>query len=226
MGFGYLFLGYIFATIMSMNPFGFLIRPIGYAVVLLASCKLRRYHRDFGYLTLGSALMIVIALLLALSNDQIALLSAYQKLFGYVEMGGSLVFHASLLWSIRAIAKETDVLKISVSAIRNAIFLGLYYVLSIIAYLPFAFTKTYAIYFSAPVWFLYIACYVLNAILIFSCYMRICDEADVDMAQKPSRFAFVNRMRAESEARRQEKAAAYAQRAAERKERKEMRKKK
>ena len=46
--------------------------------------------------------------------------------------------------------------------------------------------------------------------MIFSCYRRICDEGDVDMPQKPSRFEFVNEMRREREEKekaRQEKAA-------------------
>ena len=46
---------------------------------------------------------------------------------------------------------------------------------------------------------LYFICSVLNLMLFASCYARICDEEDAEMAQKPSRFAFVNRMRARSE---------------------------
>ena len=46
---------------------------------------------------------------------------------------------------------------------------------------------------------------VLQIVLIFSCYARICDEGDVEMERKPSRFAFVNKFRAELDAK-QEKA--------------------
>ena len=37
------------------------------------------------------------------------------------------------------------------------------------------------------------------------CYTRICDEGDVEMNRKPSRFAFINKMRAELD-KREEKA--------------------
>jgi len=41
-----------------------------------------------------------------------------------------------------------------------------------------------------------IACNVLNAILLFSCYKYICDEADVNgRERKPSRFKLVNDIR-------------------------------
>ena len=61
--------------------------------------------------------------------------------------------------------------------------------------------KEYTKYFSGPVLILYFVWIIFNLVLIYSCYARICDESDVDMEQKPSRFAFVNKMRAESEER-------------------------
>ena len=133
-------------------------------------------------------------------------------------MIGSLIFHATLCWAIRAIAKETAVEKISFAAVRNFIFFAAYNLLYAIAKLPFGFTAEYAKIMSIPVLLLYFACLILNLIMIFSCYMRICDVADVDMERNPSRFAFVNRMREESEARRAQKQAMYEERARERKE--------
>ena len=112
---------------------------------------------------------------------------------------------------VRAIAKETEVDKIAIGAFRNLVFWAGYYILYVIALLPFPFAKAYTTYFSAPVLLLYLACIILNLYLIFSCYARICDSEDVEMERKPSRFAFVNRMRAESEERRRLKEARYAE---------------
>ena len=80
--------------------------------------------------------------------------------------------------------------------------------------------KEYAVYFSAPVLILYFVCIILNLVLIFSCYSRICDENDVDMARKPSRFAFVNKLRGESEQRQREAAERRAEQRRQRLERK------
>lgn len=225
MGFGWLFIGYFVTTMMVINPYGYLIRPIGYAIMLYAFSRLKDYHRDFWYALAGSVLMLGIAGVMAFDGLFAVFSESVTYVLGYAEMIGSLVFHTLLFFGIRAIAKETEVEKISFAATRNFIFFAVYNLLYAVAKLPFAFAEEYAKMMSAPVLLLYFACLVLNLIMIFSCYMRICDVADVDMAQKPSRFAFVNRMRAESEERRAQKQAMYEERARERKERKENRKK-
>ena len=51
-----------------------------------------------------------------------------------------------------------------------------------------------------PLLLLNFAWIILDLVLIASCYSRICDENDVDMERKPSRFAFVNKIRAELDA--------------------------
>ena len=225
MGFGWLFIGYFAATLMTMNPIGFLIRPVGYALMLFALHKLKDYHRDFWYSLYGSVAMLVLSLVLAV-NGLLSLLSTnVVQILGYVEMLGAFIFHAALLFAIRSIAKETEAEKISFAAARNFVFFVVYNLLYAIAFLPFAFAEEYAKLMSVPVILLYFACLLLNLILIFSCYAKICDVSDVDMTPKPSRFAFVNRMREESEARRNQRAAMYAERQKEKKVRREQKRK-
>ncbi len=236
MGFGWLFIGYFISTFMVINQAGCLIRPIGYAMMLWALYKLKDYHRDFWYALAACSGMLVLSLVLAVEGvssflaQQMLIESPWisagvKTVLGYVEMIGSLVFHATLLWGIRAIARETEVDKISFGATRNFVFFLVYNVLYAIALLPLPFAAEYAKLMSVPVLLLYFACIVLNLILIFSCYARICDVADEDMAVKPSRFAFVNRMREKSEARRRQKDEMYAQHVMEKKKRKEQRRK-
>lgn len=236
MGFGLLFIGYFVSMLMVINPAGFLIRPVGYMIMTWALYKLKDYHRPFWYALIGALVMLGLSLVLAVEGlstflfDRLLIESRWisegaKTVIGYVEMVGSLLFHGVLLWGIRGIAKETEVDKISFAAIRNFSFFALYYLLYAIALLPFDFTKEYAALMSVPALLLYFACLILNLILFFSCYAKICDVADEDMAVKPSRFAFVNRMRAESEERRRQKDALYEQRAKERRKRKEKRRK-
>ncbi len=225
MGFGWLFFGYFNATIMAITPVGFLMRPVGYACMLYALYKLKDYHRDFWYPLFGSAGMLLLSLPLMIHGFFHVFSEDTVFTLGYVEMIGSFVFHALLLWGIRAIAKQTEVEKISFAATRNFVFFGVYNLLYVIGKLPFSFAEQYARLVSIPVLLLYVACLVLNLVLIFSCYAKICDVEDEDMAVKPSRFAFINKMRAETEKRRAEKAAIYEQRAREKKERKEQKRK-
>ena len=77
----------------------------------------------------------------------------------------------------------------------------LYIILYVVTCLPFAYTN----YFGIPTLLAQFTYIILNLILIFMCYTRICDESDVEMNRKPSRFAFINKMRAELD-KREEKA--------------------
>lgn len=230
MGFGILFIGYFMAMLMSINAIGSVIRLLGYALVLVATRKLSKYHRAFDAVSLATALMMAVSLLLVVYDassflyeqvivDTQLLPPVFRTVVGYIEMALTFVFSAVLLWAIRLIAIQTDVHKIAVSAVRNFVFICVYYVLSLIGLLPFAFAQKYAAIVGAPVLILYFVWIILNLVLIYSCYARICDEDDVDMEQKPSRFEFVNNMRRESERRREAANQKYAQKMRERKQR-------
>ena len=208
MGFGLLFIGYFIATLMSINVAGAFIRIVGYGVIFFAASKLNKYNRMFTYLQLATTLMLGVSVLIAAADifgflyDEMMISknvfpSSFKYAMGIVETCASVVFNGAMLYAIRAIAKETEVEKIAVSAVRNFIFICVYFILNIIAYLPFSFTKEYASVFGLPVWLLYFALIILNLILIYSCYAKICDENDVEMLRKPSRFSFVNKMRSE-----------------------------
>jgi len=225
MGFGWLFIGYFTVTAMSLNAAGVLIRLLGYALILMAMGKLRNYHRAFEPAWWGTVLMLVVStglLGLGIAEQFLLVPSGVMTVFGHIEQGAALVFHALMLWAIRQIALETEVPKIAVSAVRNFVFLCIYQLTYIIGALPVPSWQPVLIRVGLVSWGLYFICVILNLILLGSCYARICDEGDVDMEQKPSRFAFINRLREEN-ARRAQKAASET--LAYRREREEKRKK-
>ena len=210
MGFGWLFIGYFIATLMSINIAGSFIRIVGYGIIFFAASKLNKYNRTFTYLQIVTVLMLGVSLLISVSNvcgflyDEMLIernifSEKFDLIMGFIEMCVSLVFNGVMLYSIHAIAVETQVNKIAVNSIRNFIFICLYFVLNVVAYLPFGFVDEYVSILSLPVLLLYFVCIILNLILIYSCYARICDENDTEMDRKPSRFAFINRMRAKME---------------------------
>lgn len=226
MGFGLLFVGYFMATFMSMSPLGgYLIRLVGYAIILLSALKLKRYNKDFQYLFIGASLMTLISVVIALSIifDDITTVSLFSEniknIIGHGERIGYVLFTLSMCAPIRSIAKETEVEKIAVASVRNFIFTVMYFVFYLIAYIPLPFVNDYKKYFGTPVFVLYIVIIFMNLFMLFSCYAKICDESDVEMAQKPSRFAFVNRFREENERRRAEADARAAQKEKEKRER-------
>ena len=218
MGFGLLFVGYFAVTFLTLNAAGFLIRLLGYGIILRAVSKLRQYHRAFGYAWWGSVLMLLVSAALAfagvtewlydalLISERVMSDGAITAL-GYVEQASSFVFHALLLWAIRQIALETEVGKIAVSAVRNFVFICIYEVVYLIGILPVEAIRNFSARLGLMALLIYFVWAVLNLILFGSCYAHICDENDVEMERKPSRFDFVNRFREKNE-RRAEKAAA------------------
>ncbi len=236
MGFGLLFLGYFIATLMSINMLGSLFRIVGYSIILIAAGKLNKYNRSFRFLEAASVLMILVSVFIASADVCDFLYSEliikfnpfgtdFISVMGYAEMFASLVFNSLMLYAIREIAKETDVIKIVASAFRNFVFICIYYVLYFIGVLPFEFSKEYAKFFSAPVLILYFVWIVLNLVLIYSCYAKICDENDVEMQRKPSRFSFVNNMRAKFDEREQKAFKEHAEYKREKRERRRNRRK-
>ncbi len=224
MGFGLLFIGYMLATLMAVNSFGSFIRIIGYSIILIASGKLGKYNRSFLWMSAASVLMIAVSALLAAADvsrfmyEQLLINSnplgdTYRLACGYAEMALSFAFHVAMLNAIRIIAMETDVRKNATAAVRNLVFIIIYNLIYVFMLLPFEAGK----YFAAPALLIYFVYIILDLVLIYSCYARICDESDVEMEQKPSRFAFVNKMRAESEQRRLDAAQKRAEYKAQRK---------
>lgn len=235
MGFGLLFIGYFTATLMSINTFGSSFKLVGYGIMLIASGKLKKYNRAFTYLELTAYIMLAFSALLAVSDIWIFLYDemlvdsnpfggAYPTVIIYAEILLSLVYNTVMLYAIRRIAVETEAEKIAASSVRNFIFICVYYVLYFIGVFPFTFADTYLKYCGAFILLFNFVWIILNLVLIYSCYARICDENDIEMNRKLSRFAFVNKMRAESEERQARAAERQAEYRRQRQEKRERRK--
>ena len=230
MGFGLLLMGYFLGMVMSLNIFGAFFRLAGFALAAYAARKLSDYHKGFSFLTLASIISVAVSALGAISS-----LSAFlydnmiiaEKLigdglataFGYARYGAELVFTVALCVAISLIAKETGEIKLRYVAIRNLALYCVYFVLQIICWLPHEYVGTLLQITALPAvaQLAGFALILLNLLMIFSCYRRICDESDVDMPQKPSRFEFVNQMRAEREEKEKARQAKFAKSATEQK---------
>jgi hypothetical protein len=223
MGFGLLLMGYFLGMVMSLNIFGAFFRLAGFSLAAYAARKLSDYHKGFSFLTLASIISVGVSVLGAISS-----LSAFlydnmiiaEKLisdglataFGYARYGAELVFTVALCVAISLIAKETGEIKLRYVAIRNLALYCVYFVLQIICWLPHEYVGTLLQITALPAvaQLAGFALILLNLLMIFSCYRRICDESDVDMPQKPSKFEFVNQMRAEREEKEKARQAKFA----------------
>ena len=131
--------------------------------------------------------------------DSFNLPLGFEKTLGYVDDTLVLGFHVCLLFAVRSIAKELEDGKIVYSSMRNFVLVMVYYVIYAVAMLPIPALDEAKKYFSLLVMLFYFAWIILNIVLSLSCYARICDESDVDMPFKKSRFEFINKLHEKDE---------------------------
>lgn len=207
MGFGLLLIGYIFAFTakIGLGPYHFAGMALGGFLTYLGLSELKKYSPVFIYAQIVNVALILcsffktliwandsFALSLSLLNDNVAL--GYQ----FVEFCVTLLFDLTLLYGIADLARRVEHDEIKGKAYRNMIFVGVYYVYQIVMFFPIA--NDILMSFLPILQLIYSA---INALLIFKCYAMICPEGDEEMPRKPSRFAFINKIRAEREAREQ-----------------------
>ena len=239
MGFGILFFGY-FATTMTTIPLARLlpidlsgiVKVFGYILIIIAAKKLCEYNVSFKTLMASSAFMALVSLFEAavdistfLVDNQISSARLLQSLalvnegliIDYIAFAGVIIFIATLCLAIKQIAVETGVKKIEISATRNFVFYCILFIVQAFAFMPFEWVKIYKPVFVAALLIIELLCWILNLYMIFSCYAKMCDSSDIEMKQKPSRFAFVNEKRAEQEAERQKVLDEYTEKVKKRK---------
>lgn len=207
MGFGLLLIGYIMTmlNVPMLGTLGSVIRIGGCAVMICGALKLRRYCKAFELSLVGAILMTVMSSILLFINidgflyDNLLtnskLISDFGKtVVGYIEQGITFIFNSFILWGIFKIAKETEVKKIVVGAVRNYIFVCAYHVVYLTSFLPFSGIQASRSEFALFAWILYFVWIGLNVWLLFSCYIQICDEDDVDMEHSSINIPVVNRL--------------------------------
>ena len=222
MGFGLLLIGYFMASVMSFNVFGAFFKLAGYALAFFGIKKLAQYHKSFSFLALSCISVIAISAGCAIGNlsdflcdNQIVseklISDTLVNVFTYARYALEFVFNALLCISVFAISKETGAPKLVYISIRNLVIYCLYFILQVVCWVPTEAVRAFLEKTALPAWVLILnlLILILNVLMLFSAYTKICDESDVEMKQKPSRFEFINRMREEKEERARQRAQRY-----------------
>ena len=193
MGFGILLLGYPLILSVTLHSMGFCFEILGYLIMFRALSVLSEYGKYFRYAKYAvSALIPLGAFSLILQSfswfgapelyDTVS--SAVSVPYSILLAVGLLVFHMLLLLAVKTIAREVDLPKLVTEASRNMIVTWLYFGAAVIScflnvpavtdVLPYYKLLGYVSLFGV-IWIL------LNAKMIFVCYMRICLPGDEDM---------------------------------------------
>ena len=193
MGFGILTLGYI--LLFMCRGADIFPDTLAYALMFYALIKLNSHSEYF-----KAAKFSMLALLpIGLATDIVQITAAVtawepgmvQTVISSANALALLVFHFFLFGAIRKQADELDIKKLSYSARRNWYITVLYYALTLITVIRPPFIEEFLKYFGIFFLILGIVWIVLNVMLIYCCYMRICLEGDEDM---PEREGFIGRL--------------------------------
>ena len=196
MGFGYLFIGYLF---MFSFPYrgldifpdfvGFIIAYIGIRTLSEYGCGFENLKRFF-CLLIPSSFVTLILQILNLLGINLSFMALWETIYTAV----ILVFNIMMLVAIYRIGKDTDVAVIYAKAQRNLVLCLIYYGIILFFSFPSPITEKIEVYLATKFSFglvMYIFGYVwliLNASLIYSCYMWICQIGDEDMPERESKI--------------------------------------
>lgn len=213
MGFGLLFVGYVFTYLIGFTKYTAGAILIGCCLMYSGLSRLRNYNPTF-----KRAIYIIIPIFFAKLYlcggliDEIFELNipffrgTVSIVLNVIEQVLDLAFHFALYTAVKSITSDLDLYKLNNSALRNIILTFMYYIPALLWMLPITLADTVKTGFGYLLIILRLFISVLNSILIYSCYMHICPVGDEDMPIKKSRFAFINKLREET-ARRQQKVA-------------------
>ncbi|MBO5052484.1 MAG: hypothetical protein J6D31_09835 [Clostridia bacterium] len=201
MGFGYLFLGYVVS--LNFLVYSALTMPIAVVLMLRGMLSLSRFNRPLkeAYLLLWPTLLLslcsfVLELLRMLSLLRQAQFDAINTPLSIMMPVALLLFTWRLLCGICALAKETGLPKLVYRARRNLVFSAIAYLAYIFFSLPIGADWFIAatVHAFVPVLLCRLIATVLNAMLIYSCYMWICMPEDLDMKRKKTGIGFLDEL--------------------------------
>lgn len=206
MGFGILFIGYIFLLNLSFYAYTDILAG---ALMLLAFDKLRAWNKGFKASFIAALPFLLIGILefsfkllvmfsVTISPELAASVAA-------VRMLSLCPLHVCLLVGIKQITAEVGLDKMESRAMMLLPLSPLIHICQALLEIPALFKNVSAQNLLTVRFVILCAALVFSfgiLFFIYKCYARICLPSDVNMEQKPSRFRFINEYRAKQEAKR------------------------
>ncbi len=204
MGFGILLLGYLITYLISITAgsigIGSLALLIGSSLMFWGIRGLCRFNTAFApakWLTLGVFALGLFRLwqdffsawfLVDASVD--AILTAILTWASFVI---TLLFHFAMLYAIRVLSLEVGLNKLSSHAMYNTLAVGIWGVLFLLCNMP-SLGESLLPYLSFSMALFNLVYMISNIVLLLRCAKNICAEGDEEVAPKPSRFEWLNRI--------------------------------
>ncbi len=205
MGFGYLLLGYLVTYVISITAgslgVGSLALLAGAVLMFFGLHGLCRFNTSFQpakWLTLAVFAVGLCRLWQDFFSAWFAVDATLENTlataFLWINFVVTLLFHMALLYAIRVLAMEVDLKKIASHAMYNTLAVGIWGALFLLCNMP-ALGQDLLPYLGFSVTLFNLIYLISNIALLLRCAKNICAEGDEEVVSKPSRFAWVNRLR-------------------------------
>lgn len=206
MGFGYLFLGYLFAFLLeitaNVKPLGAgpLAVLLGCILMLIGVLKLSDYEKNFRLCSVPLGLLLFtnlfhdVEMVCAWIGETPVWMSEIVKsTFGWIDFVAILLLHALLLPAVARLALSVELPKTRAASTRNLVFVGLWGVLYLCAMLiPFPEKVQKGVLLAQVI--CNFAVILLNLWLFLSCMKNIAPEEDTEEAPHRYRWNLLNRI--------------------------------
>ena len=209
MGFGYLLLGYLVTYVIYITAssvgFGSLALLAGSALMFWALCSLRRFSVAFEpakWLTLPIFVLGLCRLWQDIAKAWFVWEGTAAEVLltvvTWTSFVTTLLFHFAMLYAIRVLSLEVGLNKLSSHAMYNTLAVGIWGALFLLCNMP-AIGEKVLPYLSISMGLFNLVYLISNAVLLLRCAKNICAEGDEEVAPKPSRFEWINRIGASYE---------------------------
>ncbi len=203
MGFGYLLLGYLITYVIYITAssigIGSLALLGGSALMFFGLRGLCRFNLSF-----------IPAKWLTLPTFALGLCSLWQDVIGWfgwestatnllitviawASFATTLLFHFAMLYAIRVLALEVELKKLASHAMYNTMGVGIWGALFLLCNMP-SIGEAVLPYLSFSMGLFNLLYLISDVVLLLRCSKNICAEGDEEVAPKPSRFAWINRI--------------------------------
>ncbi len=192
MGFGLVFIGYLFMYSFPYKGFDITVDLLGFLIAYFGIRKLAEYGCGFDtlkkyfYVLFPASSITLIFQLCSLFGVKIPFASLYDS--AYIAL--VFVYNILLFVAIYKIADDTEIFSIKAKAKRNLTIGVIYYLLVFFFNLPIEYIQQLKVFLTSKFslgLILFIVGYVwlfLNLVTIFNCYMWICEQGDEEMPIK------------------------------------------
>lgn len=203
MGFGYLLLGFLTAFLLSMAAGALGLKSLalilGILLMFLGLSKLSKFHRAFIFPTWILLPMLILALYWLLADISTMFLLSLpltadnvKTVAEWADFAITVLFQLGILYAIRMLAESVELRKLSASALRNTLFVGIYAMLYFACNLSLS--EQIMAYVILAMNFFNLVWIVCNLWLIVNCMKCIGFEGEEENPSGGSRFSWLNRI--------------------------------